>query len=282
MRPLAAVLLLAAAARAAEPVEFKVEDRQGETLVVTEEERIDGKIRYEAVRGRSKADFGKRKSDFLSLKKWQYDQDAVKVEAEASTRERQFAVATKEELEDDGKTRKKTQFPHHGRRVTAAKTKEGMAVYVEGDPPEDGIQEQGWIDVAPRLLPKEPVAVGKEYEIDGKEVMKTWSRGVFDDKKASGSGKGKYQETVTYAKQKCAKLWVDFTMKGEGKDLPSMEMHLTGWVTYALEAKKILKLELAGPITLKMRVKDTPDIGDVDMTITGTMRENFTAEVFGK
>ena len=150
MRPFALLLFASSIARAGDGVEMKVEDRTGDTLVVTEEERIDGKIRYEAVKGKSKADFGKRKADFLSVKKWQFDQDCEKAEGETSSRKRDFAIATKEELEEDGKGKKKAQFPHHQRKVTVMKTKEGQAVYIDGEQPEDGIAEQGWMDVGTR------------------------------------------------------------------------------------------------------------------------------------
>lgn len=282
MRPFAFLVLAASLARAGDPVEMKVEDRPGDTLVVAEEERIEGKIRYESVRGKSKADFGKRKQDFLSLKKWQYDQDCEKAEAEASTRKRDFAAATKEEFEEDGKTRKKLQFPHHQRKVTVAKTKEGQAVYIEGEQPEDGLAEQGWIDVLPKLLPKDALAQGKEYEIDGAAVLTAWSHGGYDAKKASGSGKGKWSDTEKVGKLKCAKLLVNFTMHGEGKDLPTVDASLQGYVWYALEEKKIVKAEFGGPMTMKFRVKDTPDIGDVDVTVTGSMKESFVAETLGK
>lgn len=279
---LAPFLALAAAAASADPVDFTPKDESGDTLVVTEEQRIEGKIRYEAVKGKSKADFGKRKADFLEVKRFQYDQDTTTVSDEGTVRERSFAAATKEELEEDGKTKKKTQYPHHERKVKVAKGKEGIAVFIEGEPPEDGLQEQGWMDIAPNLLPKQPLAVGKEYEIDAAAVLKAWSRGGYDDKTASGTGKGKYQETVTLDKRKCAKLYVTLTMKGEGKALPTLEVALQGFVHYALDAKKIVKVELAGPVTMKMRVKDAPDIGDVDLTVSGTMKETMTAEIFGR
>lgn len=282
MRPLLVLLLAAASVRAGDAVEMKVEDKQGDTLVVTEQEVIEGKIRYEAVKGKSKADFGKRKQDFLSLKKWQYDQDCAKASADASMRTRDFAVATKEEFEEDGKTRKKTQFPQHGRKATVAKSKDGTAVYIEGEQPQPGIEEQGWMDVLPLLLPKDALAQGKEFEIDGKAVAIAWSHKVFDEKKASGTGKGKWADTEKVGKLKCAKIYVNFTMHGEGKDLPTMDMSLSGYVWYSLDEKKIVKAELSGPATLKFRVKDSPDVGDVDVTVTGTMRETFAAEVFGK
>lgn len=282
MRPLAILVLAASIARAGDPVEMKVEDRQGDTLVVAEEERIEGKIRYESVRGKSKADFGKRKQDFLSLKKWQYDQDCEKAEGDTSTRKRDFAAATKEEYDEDGKTRKKTQFPHHQRKVTVAKTKDGQAAYIEGEQPEDGLAEQGWIDVLPRLLPKDALSPGKEYEIDGATVLTAWSHGGYDAKKATGSGKGKWADTEKVGKVKCAKLHVSFTMHGEGKDLPTVDLNLQGYVWYALDEKKIVKAEFGGPMTMKFRVKDTPDIGDVDVTVTGTMKESFVAETLAK
>jgi hypothetical protein len=282
MRPFAFLLLAAALARAGDGVEMKVEDKPGDTLVVTEEERMDGKIHYEAVKGKSKADFGKRKQDFLSLKKWQYDQDCMKASGEMSTRTREFALATKEEYEEDGKTRKKTQFPHHQRKVTVAKGKEGTAVYIEGEQPEDGIAEQGWVDVLPLLLPKEAVAQGKDFEIDGKAVMIAWSHKGFDEKMASGSGKGKWTDSEKVGKAKCAKVFVNVTMHGEGKDRPTMDLNLQGYVWFAQEEKKIVKAELGGKVMLKMRVKDAPDVGDVDMTIDGTMKETFSADIFGK
>ncbi|MCE9584994.1 MAG: hypothetical protein K8T20_21085 [Planctomycetes bacterium] len=282
MRPFALLLLAAAVARAGDPIEMKVEDKPGDTMVVTEEERIDGKIRYEAVKGKSKADFGKRKQEFLSLKKWQYDQDCSKASAEGSVRTRDFAMATKDELEDDGKTKKKTQFPHHQRKATVAKGKDGTAVYIEGEQPEDGLAEQGWIDVLPLLLPKDAVAQGKDFEIDGKAAMIAWSHKGFDEKMASGSGKGKWTDTEKVGKLKCAKVQVSVTMHGEGKDRPTMDLNLQGYVWFALEEKKVIKAELAGPITLKMRVKDAPDIGDLDMTVFGTMKETFSADIFGK
>ncbi|MEK7468241.1 MAG: hypothetical protein AAB074_12580 [Planctomycetota bacterium] len=282
MRPFAFVLIASAIARAGDAVEMKVEDRAGDTLVVTEEEKIDGKIRYESVKGKSKADFGKRKQDFLSLKKWQFDQDCEKAEGEASTRKRDFAIATKEEFEEDGKSKKKSQFPHHQRKVTVMKTKEGQAVYIDGEKPEDGIAEQGWMDVLPLLLPKDALAQGKEYEIDAAKVMTAWSRGGYDAKKASGTGKGKWADTEKVGKLKCAKLWVNFTMRGEGKDMPTVETNQQGYVWFALEERKIVKAEVGGALTMKFRVKDTADVGDVDVTVTGTMRENFVAEIFGK
>lgn len=282
MRPLALLLFALSVARAGEGVEMKVENKEGDTLVVTEEERIEGKLRYEAVKGKSKADFGKRKQDFLSLKKWQYDQDCEKVALPDSLRKRDFAVATKEELEEDGKTKKKTQFPHHQRKVTVAKTKEGQAVYIEGEQPEDGIAEQGWMDVLPLLLPKEPLAQGKEYEIDAAAVTTAWSHGGYDAKKAGGSGKGKWADTEKVGKLKCAKIWVNFTMHGEGKDLPTIDVNQQGYVWFALDEKKIVKAELGGALTMKFRVKDSPDVGDVDVTVSGTMKENFVAEIFGK
>ncbi|KAF0240138.1 MAG: hypothetical protein FD180_5041 [Planctomycetota bacterium] len=282
MRPFALLLIASALARAGDGVEMKVEDKAGDTLVVTEEERTEGKIRYEAVKGKSKADFGKRKQDFLSLKKWQFDQDCEKSEGEMSTRKRDFAIATKEELEEDGKGKKKTQFPHHQRKVTVAKTKEGQAVYIDGEQPEEGIGEQGWMDVLPLLLPKDALAQGKEYEIDAAKVMTAWSHGAFDAKKASGSGKGKWADTEKVGKLKCAKLWVNFTMRGEGKDLPTVETNQQGYVWFALDEKKIVKADFGGAFMMKIRLKDTPDVGDVDLTVTGTMRENFVAEVFGK
>lgn len=282
MRPLALLLFAASLARAGDAVEMKVENRAGDTLVVTEEERIEGKIRYEAVKGKSKADFGKRKQDFLSLKKWQFDQDCEKAEGETSTRKRDFAIATKEEYEEDGKGKKKTQFPHHQRKVTVAKTKEGQAVYIDGEQPEEGIAEQGWMDVLPLLLPKEALLQGKEYEIDAAKVMTAWSHGGFDAKKASGSGKGKWADTEKVGKLKCAKLWVNFTMRGEGKDLPTIETNQQGYIWFALDEKKVVKAEFGGALMMKMRLKDAPDIGDVDLTVTGTMKESFVAEVFGK
>jgi hypothetical protein len=276
------LLLALVAAAAAQPADFRIEDRKGDTYVVTETELIEGKIRYEAIKGKSKADFGKRKQDFLSLKKWQYDQDCVEAGADTVVRMRDFALATKEEYEEDGKTKKKIQFPHHERKVTVSRGKEGQAVFIEGEQPEDGLEEQGWIDVFPTMLPKDAVGEGKEYEIDAKAAMKAWSRGLFDEKKASGTAKGKYLERVSLGKSKCAKLWVSLNLKGEAKDLPTIEFAVQGFLWYGFEEKQVLKADLGGPITFRMRIKDAPDVGDVDMTVSGTMKEVFVAEPFGR
>lgn len=281
MRTLAAFLLAALLARAADPVEFAVVPASGEGCVVTEEERIEGKIRYEAVKGKSKSDFGKRKTDFLSLKRWQYDEQVVEAGEAQSKRTRDFAIATKEEFEEDGKTRKKTQFPHHQRQVTVTRTEEGLAVFIPGEQPEDGLYEQGWMDVFPKMLPKEALAIGKEYDIDGKAVMKSWSKGIFGDKGTGGGGKGKYVEDVKLGRVRCAKLYVNVTMKGEAKDLPSIEMAVTGYVWYALDEKRVVKAELSGPAVVRMRAKDG-DVGDVDVIVTGTIKETFQAEAMPK
>jgi hypothetical protein len=280
MRTAACLLFAVTLLRAGEPVEFRAELRAGDGTVVTEEERIEGKIRYEAVKGKSKADFGKRKTEFLSLKRWQYDEEVVEVGEKQSKRLRNFGVATKEEFEEESKDRKVTQFPHQ-REVTVARTPEGQAVYIEGEQAEEGLEEQGWTDVLPSMLPAEPVAVGKEFEIDGKAVAKAWSKGIFGDKGTTGSGKGKYAEDVKLGRVRCAKLYVNVTMHGEGKDLPTIDVTVTGYVWFALEERRIVKAELSGPIVFKMRVKDS-EIGDVDVVVTGTLRENFVAEAMPK
>jgi len=273
------LLLFCAAAAPADPVDFTPSEKEGDRSSTTEEEYIDGKIHYKSVRGRSKVDFGKRKQEFLSIKRWTYEQKIVPLDPTHLAAERAFSVATKEELEEDGKGHKKTQFPHHQRTCKVGRGAVVNYAVIDGEKPEEELQEQGWIDVAPCLLPKEPIAEGKEYDIDAKTLIKAWSKGAFDEKNSSGSGKGKFREVVTVGKTKCAKLWVNVTMKGEGKDLPGIETSLQGWVLFAIEEKKVVKLELTGPITLKMRVKDTPDVGDVDLTIDGTLKETMTVDL---
>lgn len=188
--------------------------------------------------------------------------------------ERQFVEAWDGERLPGAANLSRELSPLHQRRITVGLDAEGKRkVQPVGDPPileevlEDELHTERWESV----LPKDPVAVGATWTIEGDRLRRALGKGLG----ASPEGKiaCRFAEVREVALDegappaRYAVVVVDVDAAGQHgteEDAPRMRTTLHGEVLFSLDARKVAKVDLEGEARLRQTRRDGEVVVDLD------------------
>ena len=100
-----------------------------------------------------------------------------------------------------------------------------------------------------KLFPDHPVAPGDEWEVDARELMRSFATEGNLDRAAM---KARFQDIVPYGGYQCARVHVTLELSGRPSTEPfEMSATLTGYVYHALKIQRSVGADLTGPMTIR-------------------------------
>ncbi|MCO5171677.1 MAG: hypothetical protein M9894_35690 [Planctomycetes bacterium] len=164
--------------------------------------------------------------------------------------------------------------PLHQRRIVVGLDDEGRRrVRPKGDPPipVDVLDEELHTERYEAILPKEPVAVGAEWRIEGDRLRRTLGKGL--GQQAEGRIVCRFVEVRELAldegapKERYAVISVDIDAtgaQGDEEDAPRFRATLVGEVLFSLERRKVAKVDLQGEGRLRQTRREGESVLELD------------------
>lgn len=206
---------------------------------------------------------------FSSRERTSYREDVLAVDAQGPARlRRTYAVSRSADTDADGT--KVNVSSLQGKTVTLRRVGQKVTVLARGGKISAEDRKSLTDELRnrpPKLFPDHAVAPGDEWEVDARDLMRSFATEGSLDRAVM---KARFQDIVPFGGHQCARVHVTLELSGRPTPQPfEMTSTLSGYVYHALKIQRSVGADLTGPMTIRGHTES--DGVQAEMKGDGTM-----------